>query len=314
MKNPTHVILFLALFIGHSPILKAADVPTPCAAVGYMTKTFATVSNFSTKTVDIEQTYRSGYQWYPWNWFSGSSPKNHLILAGGTISASGETGPNGQLSSAAKTASAPYFVGTAFGGGLCVEFEISYDVHDTKSSQGFPAFWAMAKEHLDTQLSDQWTGQPKGFEHFAEWDILEAYKIKNPGFLSSWMDWYGIYQKTCPNSGYCKVASSFVNTPGAIPDRLDWEHKWHRVTGVWVPATQSKLGSIQTFVDDRPLAPPYTWKQFSNQGSPPTKSTPWTFGIIDQQHLVLLLGSNDTPIRVRRVRVFQSSSANNETN
>ena len=40
--------------------------------------------------------------------------------------------------------------------------------------------------------------------------------------------------------------------------------------------------------------------------------TPWTFGILDQQHVVLILGTGPgEPMTIESVNVWQASAANN---
>lgn len=299
------------LLVAPAQLASAVQVPPECAAVGYTQNTFSSNSDFSASTVDLSQSGRSGFKWYPWNWFSGWSPKNTVTLHDdGSVSAMGVTGPGGQVTSAAATSQPPYFVGTAFGGGMCVDAVLAFDQAKIDEEQGHPSFWTMSVEHLDGQLKSQWPGQPAGFEHFAEWDILESYKVRHPGFLSSWIEWYGFYNRSCPGRVYCSAPQSFQNSRASYDIDPDWT-KGHRVTGVWVPATPTSDGYVQAFVDGIPLAAPHRWKMYSDQAPPPTMASPWRFGIIDKQHQVLIFGGAETPIRVISVNVFQSSDKDN---
>jgi poly(3-hydroxyalkanoate) synthetase len=46
--------------------------------------------------------------------------------------------------------------------------------------------------------------------------------------------------------------------------------------------------------------------------TPPPTSQPWLYGIVDQQHLILILGAGtNTPLLVRSVHVWQSGTTNN---
>jgi hypothetical protein len=46
-------------------------------------------------------------------------------------------------------------------------------------------------------------------------------------------------------------------------------------------------GSLTYYFDGVQVGAPITYTKFTNQAPKPNASTPWSFGIIDQQHLVL---------------------------
>jgi hypothetical protein len=53
------------------------------------------------------------------------------------------------------------------------------------------------------------------------------------------------------------------------------------------------------------------WTKFDNQPPPPTNQ-PWAFGRLDQEHLVLILGTGpNEPMTIRSVNVWQASDSNN---
>lgn len=310
-------IWWAALSLAISASMPAtAEVPSACHAAGFDKETFGNDFPNDNRTFDEHATYGPGYKWYRWNWFG---VKPNLSLArhepDGSLSARG--GFEGHITSAAKIAGTPGFVGTAFGGGACVEVWLRFDTARADDGAGHPSFWAMSKEHLDGGGEDRFAGAPSGFSHFAEWDILEYYKIPAPGFLSSWIDWYGPYipknevkiGNTVCRRPYCKRAKSFDFK--ATRWQTDWHH-WQKVTGVWVPASPQKSGYIQTFLNGRPIAPPYSW--------PATTSKRMTiedwldFSVIDKQHMVLVISGGTKPIFIRSMRVFQHDSTRNLVN
>ena len=300
------------------PSTPASGSPRPgyCPAA-YQTLTFQTQA-FTSANVDTGKTLSSGYQWYYSHFGSGFTAGDSITLNGdGSASVTGNSGPNGQMLSAVQISGSPYFVGTAFGGGFCVEAQVSFNAAAVNNANGQPAFWAMANEHLSeagsSRNTDQWTGQATGYEHFIEMDFLEYFNAPAPQYLGSVIDWYGIYNSTC--TAFCNVAYSFPSAAAASAFRtgLDWT-QWHRVGAVWVPATGSTSGTLQYFMDGQPLGPAMSWSQYTSQSPPPTSSSPWLFGMADGQHQVLIFGSNTTPINVKSLVVYQASAANNVTN
>ena len=294
-----------------------AQVPAPCSMVGYTTKTFE--SDFTKRTIfDEAETYSPGYSWYRWNWFN-VRPNTSLsgLRLDGSIAASG--GLDGSLVSAARSSRSPGFVGTAFGGGACVEITLRFDPSPRSSSEPHPSFWAMSKEHLDGSGDDQWPGKEPGFVHFVEWDILEYFKVKPPAFLSGWIDWFGRYiphgelrlgEQVC-HRPFCKSAKSFEPYRSAFPPTLDWS-SWQTVIGVWASSSAGQPGCIQTFLNGDPIASKHCWS-----GTASTRSQMedfFDFSLIDRHHMVLVIGSGKGPIFVRSVRVYQADSHNNLSN
>jgi len=314
------VKILLMLFAPVGVVLASsavAQTPVPCLKAGLNQKTFE--SDFAESSAfDENASFEPGYKWYRWNWF-GIDPDHKLVSrqSDGSISAQG--GFQGHLVSAAKSVSPAGFVGTAFGGGACIEFIVRFSNTRGKAGNGHPSLWAMSKEHLDGSGDDQWPGMAPGFSHFAEWDILEYYKVPPPGFLSSWIDWYGPYikegslrveGKDC-HRPYCKEAGSFAFPSKAIPSNTDWE-QWQKIIGVWTPAGDGKQGCIQTFFNNVSLAEPHCWNSPDPDGNAPLGGL--NFSIIDQHHMVLVLSSGDSPISVRSVKVYQKDGKHNLVN
>ena len=318
----------------HARTVGARAVNPGICPASFSTVTLRTDS-FNSGNTDIGGSIGHGYQWYPWHWFSpaspppdkptnqanplawfsGASPKDRLEFGSdGSIAAVGANGPNGQLWSAAQIRQAPYFVGKAFGGGVCVEAQISFDPTALDTTRGWPSFWAMALEHLSQGGGGAIApGHPKTYERFIELDFMEVYKRPFPEYLGSAIDWFGQYKRSCPTDGFCRVAQSFHNTPGAIPVTTDWT-RWHRVGAVWSPADQTHQGSIQYFFDGKPLAPPFVWKRQDDNADDPKPGSDNLFSVLDRQHIVLAFGSAATPIRVRSVIVHQPDDTHNLSN
>lgn len=317
MNNTNRFFLhLLAIVAAGAPAL--AEVPPPCLAVGYKLKTLDSDFARGSQAFDEDGSYQPGFQWYRWNWFN-VRPNKQLSHrdSDGSISAQGDFG--GHVVSAAMSSKAPGFVGTAFGGGACIEVKLKFDPRPRGSNEAHPSFWAMSKEHLDSSGADRWPGKDSAFTHFAEWDILEYYKVSPPGFLSSWIDWYGPYiphgefrvgEQVCSRP-FCKRARSFTPDSAAFSESIDW-NEWQTVTGVWVPASADHPGCIQTFLNGRPIAPAYCWKSPLAQRERIEEFL--DFSVIDRHHMVLVISSGNSPIFVRSVRVYQQSERDNLSN
>jgi len=300
--------------VGGSPI------PPAARAAGYLTETFSNASNFSSSNVDLGMTYSSGYKWYVWNFFGATPALNGTeVNSNGTITVGSGPG-NGNIASAAVISDAPYYVGTAFGGGAYIEATFSFNPIGAAfppypSSTEWPAWWTMAVEHLANLSGQQWAGQTTGYYHFIENDIFEFLQpVSSYAYDSTLHDWYGIYDSSCP-PGFCAINSNNyapLNNANItnIPIGTDYTLN-HRYGMLWVPATGSANGSIAFYFDDIQVLPTIYYSQFTNQSPPPSLTTPWTFGIIDQQHLVLILGGGGNPLIVKSVAVWQASSAGN---
>jgi hypothetical protein len=289
-------------------------IPAPARGAGYTVNTFSTESSFTSGNVDMGLTYASGYQWYFWNFFDDAPDSSGTTLESNGTASVFQTSSNATLVSAAQISSAPYFVGTAFGGGGYFEAEIAFDPKVSNASLAWPAWWMMSLEHLYDFAAgngnEQWPGQVAGYSHFMEVDTFEYDRTGQPyDYGGTLHDWFGLYNVTCPG-GYCGVDSDFNASTAKTPIGTDWTIL-HRLAVLWIPATSIAQGSYTFYFDDIAVAGPFTYSQYTSQGPPPTTSTPWTFGIGDQQHLVLILGSGWSPLLVRSVNVWQASSAGN---
>ena len=300
----------------------SSSAPSQAAAAGYQTETFATMSGFTSKTVDMGLTDASGFQWYFFNFF-GYTPSSALtsLNSDGSVTLASFTPPtssNTSMSSAAYTSTAPYYRGTAFGGGGYFEATLSFNASTVNGNGAWPAWWTMAIEHLAQLAGQQWPGQTAGYDHFIEPDIFEAdtqWAGANT-YGGDAHDWYGQWgAATC--SSYCNVSISnlsgnaFVRT---VPTGTNFS-QYHKYGLLWIPATSTKRGSLTYYFDGVQVGPTTSYSPYTSQSPVPTTSTPWTFGIVDKQHLVLILGTGaSTPMRVQSVTVWQASTVNNMHN
>ena len=222
---------------------------------------------------------------------------------------------------AVNNSSATWTGGVAFGGGGYFEAELKFDPEDTLlgKTPWWPSFWSIAVEHLARLKDEQWPGMPSGYIHYAEVDFFEFAKgwwaPPKCCYAGTINDWYGIWKQTC-KEGFCvrnnnlSGKTKFRNFRISYPSQIDF-NAYHRYGLLWVPATETKPGYAQYFFDGKPTSDRVFWSKYSDQPAPPG-DTPWTFGILDKQHLVITLGTGkDKPLTIRAFNVWQSSNNKN---
>ncbi len=280
--------------------------PTVASSVGYCLNTFASGS-FSTSNVDMGKTYKQGFQWYPFNFYGLSPVTTHITFNGDKSITVGQGGNgfNANLASAGHTGGWPgYFVGTAFGGGAYIQAVIKFNAHAYNGiGIGWPAFWGGA---LEQEIGTaQWPGQAANYLHYIETDIFEYFQGQWNASLNAYqattIDWYGT-----GGTNYSTYADPTV-------PQADFSN-YNTVAMLWVPATSTTKGYINYYWNGT-LVKSVGYTQLTNSDAPPpSASKPWTFGIIDQDHLVIEMGSDNVyPLTVQSVDVWQKSTTSNMT-
>ena len=309
--------LFLVIGI-YSKVTRAesSDIPEQAQQTGYTVSTF---SSTFTDDIDFQNTRQAGYKWYLEDFYGqpSANPEDFEFMPDGALVIN--SGIQGEIATATRYRpgkASRQWVGAAFGGGGYFEAEIKFDsaaVLKQPRKEGWPAFWAMSIEHRAGLPEEQWIGQDKGFVHFIEVDIMEYlykgfYAIGKYG--TNLHLWYGQYLKTCSEGAFCKVSLPYLDRAAKVSDSTDF-NQFHKYGFLWVPATGEKKGFAQFYFDNHPVGKKVTWPQFAKQ-EPSAKLWPWTYALLDRQHLILLLGTgNGLPMTVRAVNVWQKSTQDN---
>jgi hypothetical protein len=374
---------YAGLPISQLLVTTSQPVPQQAAAVGYKQVTFNTPF-FSTVNTDTAGTEVSGFQWYPCNFFGYGTGRQTIVITSGVAAIQATNSVNCGFSSAGSIAGSPFYVGTAFGGGLYMEAQFNFNDALVNSANGWPSWWSMSLEHLAALSSKQWIGQAAGYEHYVEPDVFEYIHVTTPGstWTASLHDWYGIFNSTCSPSAYCSYGINGVATVQA-PAAYTTNHRYGML---WIPATGTTSGSYSFYFDGVQVGPTTTYTQYqatqaangtistgspnitmsgSNPGNvatgdtvydntaaqllgtvsswsgtalvlqsnaahvgsgstdsltftkvpPPSAGTPWSFGVIDTNHIVIILDAGtDTPINVSSVNVWQANTSQNLKN
>jgi len=296
----------------------AAPAPSQAASAGYTINTFT--SNFTIATVDMKDSRRRGFKWYLWDLFNRQADHAAVRLnADGSVTLLGDTtGATGELVTAVQYRGTNSFVGTSFSGGAYIEAELKFDPRSVSAAtvQAWPAFWALPLEGNIIPKANEWKGQPSGYVHTVETDFFEA--IRDPAGMppnsygGSMHDWYGVYNKSCGH-GLCQVAMPYHDGMRIVPVGTDFT-QYHRFGFLWVPATVQTAGYAKFYFDGRQVGKTQQWRLFEDQPPPPT-GQPWAFGVLDRQHMFLILGTGVTqPMTVRSVNVWQAHTASNSVN
>ncbi len=297
----------------------ASTLPAPASEYGYDIITFE--SNFSKETVDMNRTLNRGYKWYLLDLFSHQASAAGVQLnTDGSVTLLGDKpGVAGSLTSIAPYRGTNTFVGTAFGGGFYVEavFNFNYAqvsaTHVPGAHLGIPAFWALPVESVGVHGTNQWPGQPAGYQHNVEFDFFEAdYWTKPTAYGMSLHDWWGIQNVTC-TPGLCGLAFQNPNGERDVPAGTDLT-KYHTYGTLWVPATATTKGICAAYFDGQLIGHTRNWTQYTNQPPTPVGQT-WLFGRIDQQHMFFILGTGEgQPFNVKSVTVWQKDASKNLVN
>ncbi|MFK4385535.1 hypothetical protein [Bradyrhizobium sp. USDA 223] len=308
----------LLLLSGLLPSAGLAKDKAPPAALmeQFLLNTFSSDADFSVATVDQSLTFASGFKWYNSNIVKQrpQEPNYNKFNPDGSITTFSPAYGLG-IVSAANIAQDPGFVGVAFGGGGYFEAELKFDpaTLDLKEGQ-WPAFWTVSLESSAALPGQQWKGQPPGYNHTVEFDIFEYLysRTKAPNvYGASGHDFFGIYGVTCPPAR-CK-ADSIANERVA-PIGTRW-NEFHKFGMLWVPASDDRQGKVVFYFDDQPIGSQITWEKFVDQSPPVINSSKWKLGVVDRQHLILILGSSkSSPITVRSVNVWQATDRFNMRN
>jgi len=114
---------------------------------------------------------------------------------------------------------------------------------------------------------------------------------------------------TCPKN-FCDGGLPFSKAKIEVPKGTDFS-QYHRYGFLWIPATDATEGRGRFYFDGQPVGVETQWTKFGDQSGEP-KGQSWQFGVLDNQHLVLILGTGaNQPMTVQSVNVWQSSSDQN---
>jgi len=311
LARPIHPGAQLAVITGAGAAASCASAPVAARQAGYCANTLSSTV-FNASTVDMGLTTNPGFTWYFYGWYNTPTAAN--VKVNGSNAVVGESGDSFQatLSSATKTAIAPFYRGVAFGGGGYFEVTASFTaVSDPGNPNWEGPLWTSALEPMVPLADYQWVGQTTGpppYGHFFEGDVIEYFqgKFGNPlgQYSATSHDWSG------QNNSHDEADQHPIRV-----SQESFSHP-HRYGMLWMPATVSSDGKVCYYYDGAQQACT-TYRQFTNDGaqSPPSAGQGWEYGVIDIDHLVLIMGcANEHPCTINSVQVWQASAADNLRN
>ncbi len=236
----------------------------------------------SSAVIDMGDTRQSGFDWYRGAFFGhAATPASSISISNGILTLAGDH--NTQIATAAPNGLPQGWAGKVFGGGGFIEARIAFAPTDQPRKTQWPAFWSMAIEHMAGTA-------PGTFEHYIEDDFFE----NDTGFAGAdsyggaMHDWFGVYKQTCPGKAYCSFSNNgdlgLDNFVIHVPPTTDWR-QFHVFAQLWTPATPRHEGSVQYYFDNMPTTDKIIWPYAAT----PAQTAP--FGIIDQDHLVIILST-----------------------
>jgi hypothetical protein len=267
----------------------------------------AAAHGFSTLTYGPHVTL--GTNWWPW--LGDNSAQGLVQNSDGSVTDQGGKGNSYNAHVVSTSSNGTNFShGVLFGGGGYFECTFRFDGDGPgwgtpQAADGWPSWWC----------SDPGTGNaPIHVEiDWFEW-FCNAGSVNlppnsiggtNTAFNSGMIDWYG--------SGQWMGSGSVGYNDSAYAPSTNDPSQYHKVGGLWVPATQSSDGMSCVYFDDVQVGPVHTWKPY-NGGSTPegVGGTAPNFSSLDVSKIVLLWGTgSNNPMTVSAINVWQRDDSQN---
>ena len=253
-------------------------VPSPAANVGYNMQTFG-------PNVTV------GSNWLYSNSGTPASAGVTQNSSGSVTIASPTDNNSNQQLVTANSGSGTAWSGVAFGGGAYIEITASWTgTYAGPGSSGYagtgwPSFWSVSVESIDN-----WNLR------YIEADFFEFWSQNSYG--------WGLHDSYAGTPNVSTSLPQQTVTDVTKPFTIGW---------LWVPATATTQGYAQgwykangssTYVQ---VATTVTWNQY--QGSDTYGTNP--YGILDIQHLFLMMGTGLNPLTISAVSVWQKDASQN---
>lgn len=219
---------------------------------------------------------------------------------------------NANLATANRIQGLPGFRGSAFGGGAYFEITLKFDPSIISLIQGWPSFWALSLGGaLDGKDFVEWSGRNSNFRNNVEVDIFEYLINDRNSYATAMHHWYGVYGVTCPPA-LCRISTPFNENKVVIPDGFD-SLSFHKYGFLWVPATDSTMGSATFYFDRQRVGGSISWDKFHSNDA--LSIVDQKFSVLDKQVLFLIVGSGDNQyIDIANFQVWQKSPNANWSN
>jgi hypothetical protein len=250
-------------------------------------------------------------RWFSTRFFGSGEGGGRIAVADGALNLGGGSAKVAQVQTAAPAANAVGWSGIAVRGGGYFEARIRLGPDPGRIVDGWPAFWAMAVEHLALRGAEQWSGQPQGFTRFIEDDFFEINQgwLSGAGYVATLHDWYGIWKTSCPGAAFCSVNNQGSGAPDtyrlAISRTVDWS-KYHTIGQLIRTSHGSTPGMIVNYFDGAEIGQRLYWEAGDRSGAPPRGRQ--AFNTLDTQGLVVILNSGQRQMQVDYVRVWQNAA------
>jgi hypothetical protein len=249
--------------------------------------------------------------WWPWT--GNIATQNITQNADGSVTDHGGAGNqyNAHVVST-NTNGTGFTTGVIFGGGGYFEITMKFSglpggYGRPETADGWPAWWYSdpgtnnAPMHVEVDILEWFVNaSDAGLPANAIGGTAQA-------FSSAPIDWYGPGQQT-PMFG----SDAGLDSTSRVPANND-PSQYHKVGGLWVPATSTTQGYLKTFFDDVQVGPMPTWTLY-NGGTVPVGAggTAPNWSSLDVSKVVLLWGTGtNNPMTVSSIKVWQRSDGAN---
>jgi hypothetical protein len=193
--------------------------------------------------------------------------------------------------------------GVAFGGGLYAEIEWSWENPPSPGYQnvdGWPSWWA-----TQVESSDRFSTPELPNRQNLEFDNCEYMnKTDSTEYNCGIIHWHG--------GAGAKYSNNDAGISGSAhsPAGTDVTQR-HRIGWLWVPATATSRGYIESYFDGEFNGKRYEWDEYGGGGTPGHDDCS-PFSCIDAGHSELWFGTGTkNPLTVYSVRVYQRDRSQN---
>jgi hypothetical protein len=285
-------------------------MPAPATTWGYTN--LVLYDNFTSTTIDLNNTLAPGFNWYVNNawpfmnagnsaWLpmntSTATPSSDLIVSGQQVDMTTDVSHLNESLNTCGSLGSQSYVGKAFGGGFYLEVRMSANpalaTSAAASWAGWPIFWGVPVEFLDGAFA---YGTP-----FVEADGFEQFPT-GTGTITKEM---ALHEWHVGASSSFQFSASNYDVSAAI-NGADLSQP-HRFGFLWVPQSlNSGTGLLQRFFDGVHITASDVTYSATAHPTPDTTLPIGTFAEMDSEHFCILLGAGPSwPTFIQSVQLWQ---------
>ena len=260
-----------------------------------------------------------GQNWFPWT--GNVATQNLTQNADGSVTDNGGAGNHYNAHVTSTNINGSNFTqGVCFAGGGYFECTFKFTglpagFGTPQTADGWPSWWCSDpgittfQQHTEIDWMEWFCNAADPSVNLPPNSIGGTAAAFNSGII----DWYS---SSLPLTNGCSCIGSGnygYNDTCFVPSNND-PSQYHKVAGLWVPATATTQGYSKTYFDNNQVGPTHTWSLYDGgigpTGVPGGTSSP--FSALDSSHIQLLWGTGtNNPMTVSAINVWQKDDSQN---